>query len=115
MRSNIVDKDTNKPCLIGVFTGLAVEDFATPQRFSAFTALTNGRGNQLIDFVGMRLDDGDQIYKRTYSVTFPDPLIVVNLSIRVRNIVFPEPGWYDFVLRAADEPIAQRRLNVYQQ
>jgi hypothetical protein len=109
----IVDKDTNKPCLIGIFTGLAVQDFHEAQRFSAFVALTNGRGQVNVELVGLRLDNGEQIYKQTYSVLFPDPLKVVNLNIRVRSIVFPAPGWYDFVIRVRGEPVSQRRIHVY--
>jgi uncharacterized protein DUF6941 len=109
----IVDKDTNKPCLIGVFTALAVQDFKEPQRFSAFATLTNGRGQVPVELVGFRLDNGEQMYKQTYSVFFPDPLKVVNLNIRVRSIVFPAPGWYDLITRVRGELIAQRRIHVY--
>jgi hypothetical protein len=109
----IVDKDTNKPCLIGIFTGLAVQDFHEPQRFSAFATLTNGRGHVEVELAGYRLENGDQIYRQVYSVFFPDPLKVVNLNIRVRTVVFPAAGWYDFTLSVRGEPISQRRIHVY--
>jgi hypothetical protein len=109
----IVDKDTNKPCLIGIFTGLAVQDFKAPQKFSAFVALTNGRGQVSVDLIGFRLDNGDQVYKQSFAVVFPDPLTVVNMNIRVRSLVFSAPGWYDFVIRIRGEPVSQRRIHVY--
>jgi hypothetical protein len=108
-----VDKDTNKPSLIGIFTGLAVRSFQEPHRFSAFVSLTNGRGPVSLDLVGFRLDNGDQIYKQTYSVLFPDPLKVINVNIRIRHLVFPAAGWYDFVIRVRGEQLSQRKINVY--
>ncbi|MFO0970644.1 MAG: hypothetical protein U0793_34325 [Gemmataceae bacterium] len=109
-----VDKDTSKPSLIGIFTGLAVLDFAEPQRFSAFAALTNGKGLGKLELVCNRLDTGAAIYRQTYQIDFPHPLAVVNLNIRIRSIIFPEPGWYDFELWLNEELIAQRRIRVYQ-
>ena len=109
----IVDKDTFKPSLIGVFTGLAVQDFAEPQRFSAFAALTNGRDAGKLELVCNRLDTGDPIYRQTYEITFPDPLAVVNINIRIRSIIFPGPGWYDFELWINEELVGQRKIRVY--
>jgi hypothetical protein len=84
----IVDKDTSKPSPLGIFTGLAVDDFDEPQRFSAFAALTNGRGQGQLELVVFRLDNGDQIYRQSYSISFPDPLAVVNV-----NTGFAESGF----------------------
>jgi hypothetical protein len=110
----IVDKDTQKPSPIGIFTGLGVEDFDEPQRLSVFAALTNSRGDAKMELVIFHLETGDQIYQQTYAVRFSDPLQVVNIITRVRRAVFPGSGWYDVVLRIGGEPIAQRRLRVYQ-
>ncbi len=109
----IIDKDTSKPCLIGVFTGLGVRDFADSQRLSVFAALTNGRGQQRIDLHVNRLDNDELIYQRSVGVLFPDPLTVANLNIRISHIVFPMAGWYEFILAVAGEPIARRRVRVY--
>jgi hypothetical protein len=110
----IVDKDTNKVSPIGIFTGLAVDDFSEPRRFSAFAALTNGRGQTAVELNVFQLANGDQIHTSAYQLSFPDPLVVVNLNLRLKRIRFPAPGWYDFVLRANGEHIAQRRIRVYQ-
>lgn len=109
-----MDKDTRKVSPIGVFTGLGVDKFSEPQRFSAFAALTNGRGQAKLELIVFRLDNGDQIYAQAYPLTFPDPLAVINVNIRIRQIRFPVAGWYDFVLRANGEHVCQRRVRVYQ-
>jgi hypothetical protein len=109
----IVDKDTYKPSPLGIFTGLAVADFAESQRFSAFAVLTNGRGEATLELVVFRLDSGDQIYSQRFATTFPDPLAVVNINIRIRRIRFPAAGWYDFVLCVNSQHVCQRRIRVY--
>jgi hypothetical protein len=109
----IVDKDTYKPCLIGVFTGLAVQDFDEPQRFSAFVALTNGQGSVDLELRCQRLDTGEGIYRQAYKAYFPDPLAVLNVNIRVRSIRFPEAGWYDFEICVNGELVGQRKIRVY--
>jgi hypothetical protein len=111
----IVDHQTRNTSPINIFTGLAVEGFpSSPQRFSAFATLTNGRGEGIIKLVANRLDTGEQIYEQEYSLRFPDPLLVVNVNLRVRTISFPVAGRYEFVLLVDNEPIAQRTLRVYQ-
>jgi hypothetical protein len=53
----IVDKDTNNPSAIGIFTGLAVEKFPSdPYRFSAFAVLTDAQGTGKIRLTVFRLD-----------------------------------------------------------
>jgi hypothetical protein len=110
----IVDHDTKNPSPISVFTGLAVDGFPSPaQRFSVFASLTNGRGTGTIKLVASRLDTGEPVYEQRYPIQFPDPLLVVNVNIRVRSIRFPVPGRYEFVLLVDADPVAQRTIRVY--
>jgi hypothetical protein len=54
----IVDKDTNSPSAIGIFTGLAVEYFPSdPQRFSVLAVLTDTQGNGRGKLTVYRLDE----------------------------------------------------------
>lgn len=110
----IIDQDTRNPSLVGLFTGLEVERFPSdPQRFSVFAALSNGRGKGKIELVSTRLDTDEAIYSKTGEVSFPDPLKVVNVRFRIRNIVFPDRGNYEFVLLVDGDMIARCRLRVY--
>jgi hypothetical protein len=111
----IVDQRSRNPTIVNVFTGLKVEHFSSaPQRFSVFAALSGGRGVGTMDLVGMRLDTGLRFYAQRFRINFPDPLIIVNVNIRVRNMNIPEAGWYELMLLIDDEPIAQRRFRVYE-
>jgi hypothetical protein len=111
----IVDRNSGNASPINIFTGLRVKTFPSePQRFSAFAALTNGRATGTLKLVASRLDTGEVIYEQDYPISFPDPLVVVNVRIRLRTIRFPEEGHYEFVLFVDSNPIAQRTLHVSQ-
>jgi hypothetical protein len=112
----IVDLHTQNPSPISIFTGLAVEGFPSPpQRFSVFASLTNGRGSGVLKVVANRLDTGEPVYEQRHPIRFPDPLLVINVNIRVGKIRFPVPGRYEFILVVNADPVAQRTLRVYQQ
>jgi hypothetical protein len=59
-----------------------------------------------------RLDTGATIYEQRFPIRFPDPLLVVNINIRVRGIRFPVPGRYEFLLYVDSDAVAQRTLRV---
>jgi hypothetical protein len=109
----IVDQHTRNPSPISIFTGLAVESFPSPpQRCSVFASLTNGRGDATLRLVVTRLDTGETIYEQRFPIRFPDPLLVVNVNIRVRGVRFPVPGHYEFALHVDSDPVAHRTLRV---
>src|SRR4051812_7915096 len=110
----IVDHQTRNASPISIFTGLAVDGFPSgPERFSVFASLTNGHADGTVKLTASRLDTGEPVYEQQYPIRFPDPLLVVNVNIRVRAIRFPVPGRYEFVLFVDSAPIAQRSLRVY--
>ena len=112
----IVDLHTRNPSTISVFTGLAVEGFPSPpQRFSVFASLSNGRGSAVVRLVANRLDTGEPVYEQQHPIRFPDPLLVVNVNMRVGKIRFPALGRYEFILAVDSDAVAQRTLRVYQQ
>jgi hypothetical protein len=112
----IVDQGSRNPSPINIFTGRVVDRFPSdPQRFSAFAALTDGQGAGRLELRAVRLDTGDQFYAQQYPIHFPDRSMVVNVNVRVRNLRFPVPGVYEFMLLVDGNLIAQRRLRVYAQ
>jgi hypothetical protein len=111
----VFEQGTQKPYLLGVFTGVAADSFPTvPQRFDIFAALTDGLGDIMITLTVIRLDTNEEIYNQRMTVEFPDPLRVVNLRFRVRQLIYDVPGTYLFALTVEDEEIAARRVRVYQ-
>lgn len=111
----IIDRTTNKPSLIGIFTGLRVESFPSdPQRFSVFAALTNAEGTGSIVLEATDDESGDQIHLQSGDIYFPDRFTVVNASFRTRGVIFPAAGQYTFSIAVDGETVALRRIRVYE-
>jgi Family of unknown function (DUF6941) len=115
----VFEQGSQKPFLLGVFTGVAATRFPTlPQRFDVFAALTDGQGAVTMTLNVVHLDTNQEIYSETMTVNFPDPLRVINLRFRVRDLIYSMPGSYVFALTAKDgegeTEIATRRVRVYQ-
>jgi hypothetical protein len=105
---------TQKPSLVGVFTGMAVEGFPSiPQRIDAFVALTDGLGTGTVELEVTEQSTGNVIYTMSVDLNFPDPLRVINLRLRIRQCSFPAPGKYLFVLLVDGDGLAHRRVQVY--
>src|SRR5437879_11673689 len=82
----IFEQGTQKPYLLGVFTGVAADSFPTaPQRFDIFAALTDGQGDVTMTLTVVRLDTNQEVYSQRMTVSFPDPLRVVHLQFRFRQ------------------------------
>lgn len=113
----IVDRNTQKPSIIGAFIGLAVDEFpSNPQRFSVFSVLTHGTGSGTIELRAFSVRTNQQIYSQRGTIYFPEISDVVNATFRVKSITFPHPGYYVFRLFIDDVPVPQAtcRLRVYE-
>ena len=111
----VFEQGTQKPYLLGVFTGVAAQQFPTaPQRFDLFAALTDGVGKVTITLTVVHLDTNEEIYAQQMAVEFLDPLQLVNLRFRVRQLMFDAVGTFLFALTMDDQEIAARRVRVYQ-
>ena len=111
----VFEQGALKPYLLGVFNGVATDRFPTaPQRFDVFAALTDGLGAVRMTLRVMHLETDQEIYAQQMNVTFPDPLRIVNMRLRVRRLVYDVSGNYLFALTADDQEIAASRVRVYQ-
>jgi hypothetical protein len=109
----IVEERTHNVSLINCFTMRSVATFPTPpQPFVICALLTSGHGTIQLGVVISRLTDLGVIYRQTMPQTFDDPLQEVRFYLRVSTCSFPEPGWYEVVLLADGEPVAQTRLQI---
>jgi hypothetical protein len=114
----VFERGSHKPYLLGVFTGVAIDSFpSAPQRFDIFVTFTDGHGNVKMKLSVVHLETNEQVYALPLTVSFPDQLKVVNLRIRVRQLVYDAPGTYLFALTDDDDKdpvLAQRRVYVYE-
>jgi hypothetical protein len=111
----VFEQGTQKPYLLGVFTGVVADSFPTvPQRFDVFAALTDGQGDVMMALRAVQLDTNQEIYAQQMTVRFPGPLDINNLRFRVRQLVYDMAGTYLFTLTVDNEEIASRRIHVHE-
>jgi hypothetical protein len=113
----LFERDTLKPTLVGVFTGIACKSFPSlPHPIDVFVVLTDGVGRVMLELVVSFLDseEAQQINSQRMALTFANPLQVINLRFRFRQLSFPAAGTYLFELLVDEEPLCHRRVRVYQ-
>lgn len=107
----IVERGSGNVTFVNSFTRLIHDAFPTPSRdFLVGCLLTDGRGEVTLHLTLESLDDLEDIFRRSYSITFPDPLRQVRLLWPLSDFSFPRPGRYQLTLWAEQEPIASCTL-----
>ncbi len=106
--------DPLKISLIGTFEKLAVSGFPATPPFYAYASLTDAVGAGTIAVVVERLDTGEVVYTRHAPASFPGKVDTLHVSVPIRRCTFPSAGKYDVILLVDQEPIARRRIRVYQ-
>jgi hypothetical protein len=98
--------------LIGCFSRLGVESFPATPSFYVYAALTNALGATTIRIAIERLDTGEEMHAYEIPVQFPNKLATGHLSRLIHECVFPIDGWYQVILYADGQWVAQRRFEV---
>jgi hypothetical protein len=100
---------------VNSFTRRAVSQFPSdPIPLVVFALLTDGVGEIQLEITIDRLDTLDEVYRLGTSYDFSDQLHEVRLVFRLRDCSFPVAGHHQVTLLADGEPIAQRKLHLYQ-
>jgi hypothetical protein len=110
---NIVEEATRNLTPVNCFSQRAVSQ--TPSEtfpFVALAQLANGDGDMSLGVIIQRLDNLDEIYRRFVKVRFPDPLQEARFTMRIADCSFPVTGYYQVMLMAENEIIAQRKLRI---
>jgi hypothetical protein len=111
----IIDRDSMKPSLIGLFTGMGCSRFpSTPRQIEVFADLTDGQGQIDLVLVVSHLETNEQLSTYKMPQEFPSPLHVVHVRFRLPAISFAVEGICLFELHALGEAICHRRVRVYQ-
>src|SRR5262249_47731157 len=98
--------------LIGCFSKLTVESIPATPSFYVYAALTNALGATTIRIAIERLDTGEKVYAYEFPARFPNKLATGHLSRLISKCVFPVDGWYQMILYADGQWVAQRRFEV---
>jgi hypothetical protein len=107
----IVEEKTRNITPVNCFTRRSVEHFPSEVfPFVVFAMLTDGAGEMPLAVSISRLDTLDEIFRRSVSVKFANPLQEVRCVVRIRGCSFPVAGHYEIMLLADNEMVAQRKI-----
>ncbi len=110
----IHEQETNKKSCIGIFHHIGARRFPCRHgQLAIYANITDAVGRYVFRLSLVHLKDGREIGSgSTPPLELPDPLQTAELAFRLQNIVFPEPGEYEFRLSCNDELIAQKKVSV---
>lgn len=109
----IVEGQTNKKSLIGIFNSIASNTFPVqhPKLF-VYAAMSSGRGEMIVDLRCIRMEDNAEVFKISGQMMFPDPNTVVELVASLNQLPFERPGLYTFELICEGDLLLEKRFNV---
>ena len=87
---------------------------ATSDRFTVFALLSDGLGDWPMALTIARPDTLEDIYRRSWTARFTNPLSERRLMIRLRDFTWPIAGRYAVILWADEQEMAQATVELYQ-
>src|ERR1700730_521828 len=97
----IIEERTRNVTPVNCFTRRAVEHFPSEEvPFVVFAVLTDGAGEMPLEVRISRLDTLEEIYVRSVSCNFANPLQEIRCIVRIRGCSFPVSGYYQILLLA---------------
>ena len=110
----IHEQETNKKSCIGIFHQIGAERFPCRHgQLAIYANISDALGEYVFSLSLIHLTDGREIGSgKTPPLTIPDRLQTAELAFRLQNIVFPEPGEYEFRLLGNDMLLAQKKVSV---
>lgn len=108
------DRTTGKYFLLGTFSEIYASSFpAVHPSLCVYTELTDGLGTMPVRIRIVDVDEkGEEIASSQSDVTFEDPRSILQASVLLRQLRFPEPGEYRIQLFAGGEFLIERRIFV---
>jgi hypothetical protein len=109
----IVEELTKNVTPVNCFRRRAVRQFPSePFEFVVIAFLNDGNGEVQLELAIRRLDEFEDIYRRSVLARFPSPLHEIRAQFRIRDCSFPVAGAYEVVLFASGESVAVRRIHI---
>jgi hypothetical protein len=108
------EEGTRKMSLVGTFTKIGADVFPfSAEPLCVFSTLTDGLGKGTLELTITSLTTDEEIYSFQRTIEFPNRFVDVRVLFRLRDVSFPEEGFYLFSLSVDTDTIAQRRVRVY--
>ena len=105
---------TNKKSLIGIFEQVHVPKLPVHYpRIAVYVNLTDARGRYHLELRLLSTVDGSELGRgRTPEVEITDPLRTCEFALQINNLLFKNPGKYEFQVLANDELLATKSFTV---
>lgn len=111
----IEDKKTNKKSLIGMFSTVTTGKVpCVLGRFGVFISLTEGIGEYTCALRCIFAEDNTLIGETKGKVCFKDRREVVEVTLDVNGVTFPQYGDYRFDLYCEDSLVISRKITIVQ-
>lgn len=109
----IVEEKTKNITAVNCFSRRIVPEIPPePFSFAIYAVLTDGLGTMTVRVVISRLDTDEDIYQRSLSFHFANPLQEIRCLLRVGDCSFPIAGAYQVSLFVDRELVANRKLHI---
>jgi hypothetical protein len=110
----IFEERTRNATPVNCFTHRRVNGFPSePFPFAVFAMLTDALGEIRLELLIERLDTLEEVHRRAFSHRSTDPLQILKLRWRVRDLSFPVPGHYQVRLMADNETLAHCKVVIH--
>jgi hypothetical protein len=105
---------TNKKSLIGIFEDIHLTAFPhSYPRIAVYVNLTDAHGKYVLELRLVSSADNTVIGSgRTPEVQIDNPLRTCEFALQIQNLVFRQPGVYEFQVFANGELVATKAFNV---
>ena len=107
------EEGTGKVSLIGIFENINAASFPSVHpELSVYAKLTDADGEYVLRLELIQLEKARIIASGETTITPSDRMGSVELSFNLRNLVFQEPGLYEFRLSANAKHVGAKTLRV---
>jgi len=105
---------TNKKSLIGIFEDIHITAFPhTYPRIAVYVNLTDAHGKYVVELRLVNSADNTVIGSgQTPEVQIDNPLRTCEFALQIQNLIFRNPGVYEFQVSANGDLIATKAFNV---
>jgi len=105
---------TNKKSLIGIFEDIHITSFPhSYPRIAVYANLTDAHGKYVLELRLVNSADNTVIGSgKTPEVQIDNPLRTCEFALQIQNLIFRNPGVYEFQVFANGELVATKAFNV---
>lgn len=112
--SAILDAETRKRSLIGIFQNIRATQFPhVHPMMTVYASVTDAHGDYVFSLRLVQVESDKELWKAQLpQINIPDPLHSQEICIRMMRLAFPDPGRYELQFSANDQLLDLRRITL---